>query len=110
MVYSLENQKLTGTNCFNCMYISKNPEAIDQNTLNSQGGLNPQNEDEMQRAEKADLITLPSGARNDVISKKFCNHPDIQLYVTVRMCCAYWDSQGVIRPWKASEVVQPMAH
>jgi len=105
MVYSVENQKITGTNCFNCTYISKNPEGIDQNTLNSQGGINPQNEEEMQRAEKADLITLPGGNRNDVISKKYCSHSDIQMYVTVRMCCGYWDAQGVIRPWKTSEIV-----
>jgi len=22
------------------------------------------------------------------------------MYVTVRMCCAYWDNDGVKRPWK----------
>jgi hypothetical protein len=107
-VLNVENQKMTGTNCFNCMSISKNPEGVDQKGLNEQGGLNPQSQDEMKRAQKADLITLPGGTRNDIISKKFCNHPAIQMYVTIHMCCAYWDSPGVIRPWKIGEILPPM--
>ena len=107
---TMEHNKIEGTNCFNCQFISKNPESIDQNSLNSQGGLNPQNKDDMKRAEKADLITLPGGSQSEVISKKFCNHPAVQMYVTVRMCCAYWDSKGVIRPWKATEVLRSLVH
>jgi hypothetical protein len=105
---AMENPKIVGTNCFNCMYVSKSPEPVDQAILNSQGGLNPQSPEEMQRAQKADLITLPGGSQSEVISKKFCNHPSIQMYVTIRMCCAYWDSSGVIRPWKA-EVLQSIS-
>jgi hypothetical protein len=107
-VLTVENLKINGTNCFNCMSISKSPEGVDLNSLNDQGGLNPQSQDEMKRAQKADLITLPGGTRSDIISKKFCNHPAIQMYVTIRMCCAYWDSPGVIRPWKTGEILPPM--
>ncbi len=53
----------------------------------------------MDRAKTADLITLPGGTKADASSKKFCNHKKIQMYVTTRMCCAYWDNEGVKRPW-----------
>jgi hypothetical protein len=104
----LEKQKVTGTNCYNCLYVAKNAEAIDLDALNNQGGINPQNQTEMKKAEKADLITLPGGTKIDVINKKFCHNPAIQMYVTIRMCCAYWDNPGVIRPWK-KQVVEAQA-
>jgi hypothetical protein len=96
----MESQKINGTNCYNCIYISRKAEPVDYTLLNHQGGLNPQTQAEMKRAQKADLITLPGGSSVEVISKQYCNNQAIEMYVTIRMCCAYWDSPGVIRPWK----------
>lgn len=104
----MEKQKITGTNCYNCMYVGRNAEAINLEQINNQGGINPYNQAEMKRAEKADLITLPGGSKVEVINKKFCNHPSMQMYVTIRMCCAYWDNPGVIRPWK-KQMIQAQA-
>lgn len=91
--------KIAGTNCFNCMYISQKEEKTDSNELNDQGGIDPKNQEQMQRAQAADLITLPGGSKLDAASKRFCTHEKIQMYVTARMCCAYWDNAGVKRPW-----------
>jgi hypothetical protein len=96
----MERQKVVGTNCYNCMYVSKNSETVESKELNSQGGIDQSTDDTLKRAEKADLITLPGGSAADTTDKKFCNHPKIQMYVTGRMCCAYWDNPGARRPWK----------
>jgi hypothetical protein len=95
----MQNQKIMGTNCYNCVWISKKEETIDPNELNDQGGIDPKNPEEMQRAQKADLITLP-GSKADATGKKLCYNEKIKMYVTARMCCAYWDNSGVKRPWK----------
>ncbi len=100
----MEGQKVIGTNCYNCMYTSKNAEPVEHSELNDQGGLDQTEEDTLKRAEKADLITLPGGSMTDAVNKKFCNHPKIQMYVTVRMCCAYWDKPDARRPWKKTQV------
>jgi hypothetical protein len=68
--------------------------------LNLQGGIDPKTPEEMQRAKTADLITLPGGSAADASNKKFCNNEKIQMFVTIRMCCGYWDNAGVKRPWK----------
>lgn len=96
----MQNKKIIGTNCFNCLYISNKEEKADPKELNDQGGIDPANPEEMQRAQTADLITLPGGSKEDVSGKKFCTHLKIQMYVTERMCCGYWDNAGVKRPWK----------
>ncbi len=96
----MQIQKIAGTNCFNCMYISKKEEMTNQSELNGEGGIDPRNQEELQRAQKADLITLPGGSKADAPNKKFCNHQKIQMFVTARMCCAYWDNAAVKRPWK----------
>jgi len=82
------------------MYISKKEESVTSSELNDQGGIDPKNEEEMKRAKTADLITLPGGTKADVANKKFCYNADIRMFVTTRMCCAYWDNVDVKRPWK----------
>lgn len=99
----MEQQKIIGTNCYNCLFISKKEENADQNELNIQGGIDPKTQEEMQKAKKADLITLPGGSKADASSKKFCYNDEIKMFVTVRMCCGYWDNAGVKRPWKKLE-------
>ena len=96
----MEQQKIIGTNCYNCMWISRKGEPVDPKELNAQGGIDPKNKEETQKAKTADLITLPGGAKVDATDKKFCNHQAIKMFVTVRMCCGYWDNVGVKRPWK----------
>ncbi len=96
----MEQQKVNGTNCYNCLFISKKEENVDQSELNVQGGIDPKTQEEMQRAQKADLITLPGGPKTDSTNKKFCYNDQIKMFVTVRMCCGYWDNAGVKRPWK----------
>lgn len=94
------DQKVIGTNCYNCMYVSPKDEQVLGNELNGEGGIDPKNPDELSRAQKADLITLPGGSKADSTSKRFCANEKIRMYVTVRMCCAYWDNSRVKRPWK----------
>jgi hypothetical protein len=93
-------EKVEGTNCYNCKFVAAEEEAVDPKELNEVGGIDPKDKDEMERAEKADLITLPGWSKRDAITKRYCNHEEIMMYVTVRMCCAYWDNAGVNRPWK----------
>lgn len=95
-----KNGYIVGTNCFNCRYSSDNDEMVGLKELNNQGGIDPQNDEEMHRAKKADLITLPGGTKSDAITKRFCNNGAVRMYVTVRMCCAYWDNAAVRRPWE----------
>jgi len=93
-------EKIIGTNCYNCKYIAPQETPVDSKELNDEGGIDPKNKDELERAKKADLITLPGGFKNDPTTKKYCNHEEIKMYVTARMCCGYWDNVGVKRPWK----------
>ncbi len=93
-------QKVVGTNCYNCLYISKKEEPVAASELNDEGGIDPKTQEEMQKAKEADLITLPGGSKSDATSKKMCYNEKIKMYVTERMCCAYWDNKAVKRPWK----------
>ena len=93
-------EKIIGTNCFNCIWIPKKDEKTISNELNAEGGIDPKNPEEMDRAKKADLITLPGGSKADASVKRMCANDKIKMYVTERMCCAYWDNAAVKRPWK----------
>ncbi len=97
---SLIKEKIIGTNCFNCKFIANNNEHVVSLELNNEGGINPKNDEEMSRAETADLITLSGGSKADVSIKRFCFNKKIEMYVTDRMCCAFWDNENVNRPWK----------
>jgi hypothetical protein len=94
-------EKVVGTNCYNCKFVALQDKAVDTKDLNEEGGIDPKNKDDLERAKKADLITLPGGSKVDASTKRFCNNEQIKTYVTVRMCCAYWDNAGVKRPWKS---------
>ena len=97
----MEDGKIVGTNCYNCKYIGET-ESVDPKELNKEGGIDPKNEDELKRAEKADLITLPGGDKSDSKDKSLCGHPKVEMCVTARMCCVFWDNARVKRPWKQS--------
>lgn len=62
----------------------------------------------LDRAKDADLITLPIkivgttcaiGNCKYADKHMFCIHPKVQLPVTDRMTCGYWDNEDVIRKW-----------
>ena len=95
--------KILGTNCFNCLWIGKKDEQVNSNALNLEGGIDPHDEKEMERARTADLITLPGGSKQDAPFKRLCYNEKIRMYVTVRMCCGYWDNENVKRPWKTKK-------
>lgn len=97
---NLTKEKVIGTNCFNCKFIANNDEPVIPQELNNEGGIDPKNTDEMDREENADLITLPGGSKAEALNKRLCYNKKIDMYVTVRMCCAYWDNDSVKRPWK----------
>jgi len=96
----MQNHMVIGTNCYNCLYISNKEEQVDPKELNAEGGIDPKTDEDMQKAQKADLITLPGGSKADAANKKLCYNEKLKMYVTVRMCCAYWDNKAVKRPWK----------
>jgi hypothetical protein len=93
-------EKVIGTNCYNCLYIANQETSTDAKELNDEGGIDPKNKEEMERAKKADLITLPGGSKTDAKTKRYCNNGQVKMFVTARMCCAYWDNVSVKRPWK----------
>lgn len=90
--------EIEGTNCANCLYVQgTRREAIRPEDLNDQGGIVIPGE-ALQRAKKADLITLPGGGRPS--TQLYCKHKDVQQFVNRRMCCIYWDAPGTYRQWE----------
>lgn len=78
---------------------------------NKEGGLDPEDKYLLERAKKADLITLPKEVTGTncynckFVSDKtkesgFCKHPQVKMLVNNRMCCSFWDNKGVHRPFK----------
>lgn len=80
---------------------------------NNKGGFSYADSLQVSRAKAADLITLPRNVEGTncgncsfikIIDKQkgtgFCIHPQVQLPVTARMCCAFWDNKGATRQWK----------
>ena len=80
---------------------------------NKNWGIDYVEKEDLKRAEKADLITLPKEVKGtncsnckfvQIVNAKlgvgFCTNEAIQLSVTKRMCCALWDAEGVIRSWE----------
>jgi hypothetical protein len=77
------------------------------------GGVNKKASEgsKLERAEHADLITLPEGipgtncgncrfVDHSTDPKKYtCKHVEVDQEVNPRMCCKYWDKHGVKRAW-----------
>lgn len=77
-------------------------------TRNKQGGLDADENYLLERAKKADLVTLPENIEgtncfnckfitNKSTKSGFCNHPKIKMLVNGRMCCALWDNKNCYR-------------
>ena len=84
----LDKGKVIGTNCYNCKFIADKEMAVDPKELNDEGGIDPKNKEEMERAKKADLITLPGGSNADATNKRFCCNEQVKMNVTIR-CAAH---------------------
>jgi hypothetical protein len=67
----LINEKVVGTNCDNCKFIANNSEEIDPKILDAEGGIDPKNEKETDRAEQADLIIFQEGPKLKVRTRDF---------------------------------------
>ncbi len=74
-------------------------------------GIRPHTEEEIKKFRHADLIVLPDTvegtncgnckyASDKSDGMMYCKHPDIEIYVTDRNCCKYWDHPEVKRNWK----------
>lgn len=81
---------------------------MDQVKINDLGGVIPASAAERARAKASDLGTLPPelpgtscanceyfSAHNNEIG--FCTNKSVQQYVTVRMCCYFWNNPGYLR-------------
>lgn len=90
-------KKITGTNCLNCSYASYDKEPVSKKELDQQGGLKITDKRDLQLAKESDLVTLPG--KGTPTEKFFCSHPKVKQYVTERMCCMYWDAEGVYRAY-----------
>ncbi len=76
--------------------------------LNRQGGVVSDSIEELRRAKKADLVTLPKDVEGTncfnckyIKDKKdkigYCSHPKVAQDVSNRQCCALWDRKDLIR-------------
>lgn len=76
--------------------------------LNRQGGVETTSVEELRRAKKADLVTLPKDVKGtncfnckyikDIKHKiGYCSHPKVAQDVSEHQCCALWDSKGIYR-------------
>jgi hypothetical protein len=88
---------------------------------NALGGVDSRTPEEMQRAQSADLVTLPKTVEaancgnceyfNPVASGPtgeggFCSHEAVMQGVSQRMCCAHWDAPGTYRAWEVADAAQ----
>ena len=97
--------KVEGTNCRNCVYWRKDLEKpVTKEELNKNGGLKAPNDEYVAMCKRIDLGTLP-GEDHNVKVKGFCDHSVIKDWVTERMCCSQWDSDGMIRDYKGHSPV-----
>lgn len=98
-------EKVVGTNCRNCSWWKPNSEKpVTKEELNKNGGLKAPNDEYVAMCKRIDLGTLP-GEDHNVKVKGFCEHKEINDWVTERMCCSQWDADGMIRDYKGHSPV-----
>lgn len=97
--------KVIGTNCRNCSWWKPDSEKpVTKEELNKNGGLKAPNDEYVAMCKRIDLGTLP-GEDHNVKVKGFCEHKEINDWVTERMCCSQWDADGMIRDYKGHSPV-----
>jgi hypothetical protein len=100
----LKTEKITGTNCANCSWANHNKhEQVKSQELNKQGGLKNFDKHYETMSKQVDLVTLPGKAT--VKEKFWCRAPQVDNWVTERMCCALWDGRGVKRQYKGTSPI-----
>lgn len=65
----------------------------------------------LERAEHSDLITLPESIEGTNcgnckfidLKTKMCMNEEVNQKVNERMCCKYWDAEGVKREWEETK-------
>jgi hypothetical protein len=93
------NTKITRLNCSNCVSIKDQEcKPLKRADQNDQGGTLCTTASQKAVAKKVRLITLP-GAK-PVSSQCWCNHPDVEAWVTERMWCTRWEAPGVVRSFE----------
>lgn len=98
-------EKVVGTNCRNCSWWKPGSEKpVTKEELNKNGGLKAPNKEYIAMSKRIDLGTLP-GEDHNVKVKGFCEHKEINDWVTERMCCSQWDADGMIRDYKGQSPV-----
>jgi pterin-4a-carbinolamine dehydratase len=96
---TVEEEKVTGTNCANCKWWCEETEKpVGKDELNANGGLKAPNKEYVAMSKRVDLVSLPGEATSSI--KAMCEHEEINDWVTERMCCAKWDAVGVVRDYK----------
>jgi hypothetical protein len=73
--------------------------------------LKKEDENKLERAKAADLVTLPetivgTNCSNCIfidLETKTCKHPQVLQKVSERMCCAFWDAPGTLRAWETEK-------
>jgi hypothetical protein len=86
---------ITRLNCSNCKSVSGSKvEPVDNDALNTQGGIKDSSVQEKSRARKIKLITLPGKMK--VTEKHWCNNKEVDQWVTEHMWCRRWEATGTI--------------
>jgi hypothetical protein len=93
---------IEGTNCHNCKWAAKDETKVDEKELDPNGGLKITNKEDLKLAAEGDLVTLPGKKKSKY--KFYCEHNKIKQFVTERMCCLYWDADGVYRAFGKSRL------
>ncbi len=96
----MASNRIDGANCYNCDYISTISESTGTRKLNDQGGIDPITTENIKKARQANLITFPGGSKTEVSDERLCNNPKIEMFVTARMHCSYWNNKTVRKPWE----------
>ncbi len=85
-------------------------------TFNEQGGVISNKEDELKRAKKVDLITLPRDVEGTncfnckwIRDKRerigYCSNKDVAQDVNKRMCCVKWSNKDEYRQFSGREKI-----
>jgi hypothetical protein len=92
-------EKVTGTNCKNCVWWCEDDERkVGKDELNENGGIKPYSDNYKKMAKEVDLVTLPG--KGTATIKTICEHKKVMDWVTERMCCALWDGEGTKREYE----------
>lgn len=102
IITEAKQQVIEGTNCLNCKWAAKDHTKVDSKELDPNGGLKITNKEDLKLAKDSDLVTLPGKKQSKY--KFYCENNHVKQFVTERMCCLYWDAEGVYRAYGKSKL------